>query len=101
MYFQTFSVTIDINIFDPDTNLGAKFFVSLYNLFTRAEPQSQMSWYCVDVLCNASRNLSARKALIDTYNFIPSLSRLLGDQLTDIKKKKLLKLLQVGIICRH
>lgn len=57
-----------------------------------------MSWYCVDLLCNASRNSSARIALINTYNFIPSLSRLLGDQLTDIKKKKLLKLMQVGII---
>lgn len=54
-----------------------------------------MSWYCVDVLCNACRNSSARKALIDTYNFIPSLSQLLGDQLTDVKKKKLLKLMQV------
>ncbi|XP_018566721.1 uncharacterized protein LOC108907489 [Anoplophora glabripennis] len=91
---QTFSVTIDINIFDPDTNLGVEFFICLYNLFVKTEPQSQMSWYCVDVLCNACRNTSARQALIDTYNFIPSLSQLLGDQLTDVKKKKLLKLMQ-------
>ncbi|CAH1155770.1 unnamed protein product [Phaedon cochleariae] len=91
---QTYSVSIDVSAFDPDTSLGAQFYVSLYELFTKLEPQSPMAWDCVDVLCNACRNCSARQALIDTYQFIPSLSKHLGDQLSNVKKKKLLRLMQ-------
>ncbi|KAJ8916377.1 hypothetical protein NQ315_005075 [Exocentrus adspersus] len=93
-HLQAFSMTIDVNIFDPDTPLGVKLYISLYDLFTKIEPQSQMSWYCVDMMTNACHNSSARQTLIHTCNFIPSLSRLLCDQLTCVKKKKLLKLIQ-------
>ncbi|XP_023024493.2 protein CIP2A [Leptinotarsa decemlineata] len=93
-FLQAYSVTIDASAFDPDTSLGSQFYVSLYELLTKLEPQSQMAWDCVDVLCNACRNCSARQALIDTYQFIPTLSRLLGDQLSNAKKKKLLRLMQ-------
>lgn len=85
-----------MSVFEPDTNLGAQFYVSLYELlFTNVDPQSKMAWNCVDVLCNACRNSSAKQALIDTYQFVPILSRMLGDQLDNLNKKKLLILLQV------
>ncbi|KAJ8965606.1 hypothetical protein NQ317_004365 [Molorchus minor] len=93
-YLQAFSVTTDVSIFDPEPNVGANFFFGLYQLFSKTEPHSQMAWYCVDVLTNACRNSSARRALIKTYNFIPYLARLLSDHLSVVKNKKLLKLMQ-------
>lgn len=84
-----------MSIFDPDFSLGAQFYVSLYELFTKLEPQSQIPWDCVDVLINACRNCSARQILINTYQFVPPLSRLLSDHISDVKKKKLLRLMQV------
>ncbi|XP_072393387.1 uncharacterized protein [Diabrotica undecimpunctata] len=93
-FLQAYSVTIDVSAFDPENGLGAQFYVSLHNLFTSLEPDSDMAWNCVDVLCNACRNASARQALIETYQFVPMLSKLLNDQLSTCKKKKLLVLLQ-------
>ncbi|XP_056635811.1 uncharacterized protein LOC130444604 [Diorhabda sublineata] len=93
-FLQAYSVTIDVSTFDPENGLGAQFYVSLYNLFTNLDPHSQMAWDCVDVLSNACRNSSARQALIDTYQFVPPLSRLLNDQLNLSKRKKVLILLQ-------
>lgn len=93
-FLQAYSVTIDVSTFDPENGLGAQFYVSLYNLFTNLDPHSQMAWDCVDVLSNACRNSSARQALIDTYQFVPPLSRLLNDQLSSSKRKKVLVLLQ-------
>lgn len=92
---QGLSVTIDISIFDPHSNLAAEFYVSLHELLKNVETISQIAWYCVDVLSNACRNPAARYALITTYQFIPSLSRLISDQLTLDKKIRLLKLMQV------
>ncbi|XP_019880385.1 uncharacterized protein LOC109608400 [Aethina tumida] len=93
-YLQGLSVTIDISIFDPHSNLAAEFYVSLHELLKNVETISQIAWYCVDVLSNACRNPAARYALITTYQFIPSLSRLISDQLTLDKKIRLLKLMQ-------
>lgn len=93
-YLQALSVTIDLSIFDPHTNIASEFFVSLYELMSKIEPRSQFTWHCVDVLSNACRNSAARLALIHTYQFLPSLSRILGDQITNEKKIRLLKLMQ-------
>lgn len=82
-------------MFDPDYTFGAQFYVSLYELFFKIDPQTQIAWDCVDVLSNACRLSSAREALIKTYQFLPSLARLLSDHLSSTKKKKLLKLMQV------
>lgn len=94
-HFQAYSVTIDLSVFDPNSNLGAQFYVSLYELLIKLDPESQMAWDCVDVLSNACKNCYAREALIKTYQFLPSLARLLYDHLSSLKKKKLLKLMQV------
>ncbi|CAH1968382.1 unnamed protein product [Acanthoscelides obtectus] len=93
-FLQAYSVTIDVNIFDPDKEYVAQFYVSLYELLSKLESHSQMIWDCVDVLSNAIRNCAAREALINTYQFGPLLARFLGDELTTMKKKTLLKLMQ-------
>ncbi|KAK9887752.1 hypothetical protein WA026_000067 [Henosepilachna vigintioctopunctata] len=93
-FLQALSVTIDLSIFDPHTNIASEFYVSLRDLMTKMEGRSSFAWYCVDVLSNACRNSSARLALIHTYQFIPSLARMLGDQISKEKKIRLLKLMQ-------
>ncbi|XP_060521990.1 uncharacterized protein LOC132699350 [Cylas formicarius] len=93
-YLQALSLSLELTIFDPHTNIAGQFFISLYDLFNTLEPRSLTSWYCIDVLSNACKNTSARESLIKNYNFIPCLARLIGDHLTTDKKTRLLKLMQ-------
>ncbi|KAF5292722.1 hypothetical protein FQR65_LT11190 [Abscondita terminalis] len=93
-HLQLISVTIDLSTFDPHTNIVAEFFVSLHELLSIIEPGSLLAWCCVNVLSAACKNSAARRALIHTYQFLPLLSRLLGNQLTDEKKLRLLTLMQ-------
>ncbi|XP_044272834.1 uncharacterized protein LOC123016480 [Tribolium madens] len=94
MHLQSLSVTIDLSIFDPHSTIAPQFFVSLYELMNKMEQRSSFAWNCVDVLSNVCRNPAARHALIHTYQFIPSLSRLLNDQLSNEKKVRILRLMQ-------
>ncbi|XP_063915878.1 uncharacterized protein LOC135131937 isoform X2 [Zophobas morio] len=94
MHLQSLSVTIDLSIFDPHSTIAPQFFVSLYELMNKMEQRSSFAWNCVDVLSNICRNPPARQALIHTYQFVPSLSRLLSDQLSNEKKIRLLRLMQ-------
>ncbi|RZC39779.1 CIP2A, partial [Asbolus verrucosus] len=94
MHLQSLSVTIDLSVFDPHSNIAPQFFVSLYELMNKMEVRSPFAWNCVDVLTNVCRNPAARHALIHTYQFIPSLSRLLSDQMSIEKKIRLLRLMQ-------
>lgn len=91
---QALSVTIDLSMFDPTTTVVSEFFVSLHELLTHLEPRSTIAWNCVEVLSNACRNPGTRNVLIHTYQFLSPLARLLGDQLTQEKKVKLLTLMQ-------
>ncbi|KAF5306252.1 hypothetical protein FQA39_LY08950 [Lamprigera yunnana] len=93
-HLQLISVTIDLSTFDPHTNIVSEFFVSLHELLTITEPGSQLAWCSVNVLGAACRNSAARNVLIHTYQFLPLLSRLLGNQVTPEKKIRLLTLLQ-------
>lgn len=58
------------------------------------EQRSTMAWNCVEVLSDACRNSAARSVIIQTYQFLSPLSRLLGDHLPYEKKVRLLNLLQ-------
>ncbi|XP_030745235.1 uncharacterized protein LOC115874273 isoform X2 [Sitophilus oryzae] len=93
-YLQALSLTLNLSIFDPHTNIAEKLFTSLYNLMNILEPRSLTSWYCVDLLINACKNHTARTALIKTYQFLPCLARLMGDQISPEKKTRLLRLMQ-------
>lgn len=93
-YLQALSLSLDLTIFDPHTNIAGKFFISIYDLMNILESRSLTSWYCVDVLLNACKNDTARRSLMKTYHFLPCLARLIGDQLTTDKKTRLLRLMQ-------
>ncbi|KAB0793288.1 hypothetical protein PPYR_12908 [Photinus pyralis] len=93
-HLQLLSVTIDLSTFDPHVSVVAEFFVSLHRLLSAVEPGSLLAWCSVNVLCVACKNAAARTALIHTYQFLPLLSRLLGNQLTMEKKLRLLTLMQ-------
>lgn len=60
------------------------------------DSKSNLIWCGVSVLQQACKNSATHKALIHTYQFLPILSRLLGDHLTREKKIKLLTLMQVS-----
>ncbi|CAG9766217.1 unnamed protein product [Ceutorhynchus assimilis] len=87
------SLSLDLNIFDPNSYIASKFFISIYNIMNALEPRSLTSWYCVDVLLNACKNASARRALMETYQFLPCLARIVGDQHTMDKNLRLLRLI--------
>lgn len=87
---------MDINTFDPNSSVVAEFFVSLHELMSNLESRSPLVWFAVTVLQQACRNQAAHRALIHTYQFLPILSRALGDHLTRDKKRKLLTLMQVS-----
>ncbi|XP_017785577.1 PREDICTED: uncharacterized protein LOC108568798 [Nicrophorus vespilloides] len=93
-HLQLLSVVIDISVFDPNTSIVCEFFVSLHELLNILEPRSTIAWCCVNVLAVACRNSAARHALIHTYQFIPALSRLLGDHLMNNKRTQLLLVMQ-------
>ncbi|XP_076246086.1 uncharacterized protein LOC143186346 [Calliopsis andreniformis] len=88
------SVSLDLSIFDPGTNIAAEFYVSLYELMNSLASRTTLIWNAVDVLQNACRNAAARQALIHTYKFAPILARLLEANLTSEKRIRVLKLLQ-------
>lgn len=70
-------MSLDLSIFDPGTSIAAEFYVSLHELMNALGSRSTLIWSAVDVLQNACRNTTARKALIHTYKFAPILARLL------------------------
>ncbi|XP_072765120.1 protein CIP2A homolog L [Anoplolepis gracilipes] len=88
------SVSLDLSVFDPGTNIAAEFYVSLYELMNSLGSRSTLIWSAVDVLQNACRNIPARQSLIHTYKFAPILARLLEANLTTEKRIRVLKLLQ-------
>ncbi|XP_018319002.1 uncharacterized protein LOC108732610 isoform X2 [Agrilus planipennis] len=91
---QLLSVSVDLSIFDPHTSIASEFYVSLYELLSNVEPRSPLAWCSVNVLSLACKNPASRHALIHTYQFLPLLSRLVGDHLTTEKKIRLLALMQ-------
>lgn len=88
--------TLDLNTFDPNSNVVAEFYVSLHELMGNLESKSNLVWCGISVLQQACKNQAAHQALIHTYQFLPILSKLLGDHLTREKKIKLLTLMQVN-----
>lgn len=98
MHFKALSVTSDLSVFDPHTNIAGKFYISVLDLMKILEPRSLTTWYCIDMLLNACKNTAAKQALLTIYQFLPSLSHMMSDQLTAEKKASLLKLMQ-SITC--
>lgn len=97
-FFQGLSLSLDLSLYDPDTNIAGRFFLSIYELMNHLEATSATSWYCIDVLLNCCKNSGARNALMTTYKFLPCLAKLMGDQLPAKKKVSLLRLMH-NITC--
>ncbi|KAK5641431.1 hypothetical protein RI129_009978 [Pyrocoelia pectoralis] len=93
-HLQLISEVVDSTIFDPHINLVIEFFVCLHELLSNLESGSLSTWSCVDVLSLVCKNSAARTVLIETYQFIPLLSRLLNNDLQKQKKLKILALMQ-------
>ncbi|KAB0793304.1 hypothetical protein PPYR_12924 [Photinus pyralis] len=93
-HLELINEAADLSIFDPHVNLVVEFFVCLHELLSNLEPGSFLVWPCIDVLTLACKNLSARMVLIQTYQFMPLLSRSLSNQLPKEKKLKILGLMQ-------
>jgi hypothetical protein len=85
-----------MGIFDPGSSVAAEFYVSLHELMSALEPRSGLIWCAIGVLQHACRNPAARHALIHTYKFAPILTRLLGADLIQDKRVRVLQLLQVS-----
>jgi hypothetical protein len=88
-------VTSDLSVFNPGNSVAAEFYVSLHELMSALEPSSGLIWCAIGVLQHACRNPAARRALIHTYRFVPILTTLLGTNLIQEKRIRVLQLLQV------
>jgi hypothetical protein len=84
-----------MSVFDPGSSIAAEFYVSVHELMSALESQSGLVWCAIGVLQHACRNPAARRALIHTYKFAPILTRLLGANLIQDKRVRVLQLLQV------
>jgi hypothetical protein len=84
-----------MSVFDPGNSVAAEFYVSLHELMSALEPKSGLVWCAIGVLQHACRNPAARCALVHTYRFAPILTRLLGSNLIQEKRIRVLQLLQV------
>jgi hypothetical protein len=84
-----------MSIFDPGSCVATEFYVTLHELMSTLEPSSGLVWCAIGVLHHACRNPAARHALIHTYKFAPILTRLLGANLIQDKRVRVLQLLQV------
>jgi hypothetical protein len=84
-----------MSVFDPGNSVAAEFYVSLHDLMSGLEPKSGLVWCAIGVLEHACHNPAARHALVHTYKFAPILTRLLGSNLIQEKKIRILQLLQV------
>ncbi|CAG9858738.1 unnamed protein product [Phyllotreta striolata] len=93
-FFQAYIATIDVSVYNPDDVYCAQFYVSVYELFKTVDPQSNIAWNCVDILTNACRNSHARIRLVESYQFVPVISRMLTTELDSSNKKRVLVLLQ-------
>lgn len=96
LFFQLLGLTQDLYTFDPHNSVAVQFFMSLHELMTTLDSKSNLMWCGVTVLQHACKNPATHKALIHVYQFLPILSKLLGDNLTREKKIKLLTLMQVS-----
>ncbi|XP_066586572.1 protein CIP2A homolog L [Prorops nasuta] len=84
----------DLHIFDPEKFIALEFYISLNELMNSLDSNSALMWSALNALQSVCRNVAAKQALIHTYKFTPTLTRLLEENLTTEKRKKVLRLLQ-------
>nr|XP_026499862.1 uncharacterized protein LOC113403501 [Vanessa tameamea] len=90
-YLGLIASSCDLSIFSPGRSEVCAFFSSLWRVMCDGRGPH---WAGVAVLARASVEPSARHALTHTYKFMPILSRLLLDTISNEKKIKLLSVMQ-------
>ncbi|CAG9792758.1 unnamed protein product [Diatraea saccharalis] len=90
-YLGLIASSCDLSIFSPGRSEVCAFFSSLWRVMCDGRGPH---WAGVAVLSRASIEPSARHALTHTYKFMPILSRLLSDSISNDKKIKLLSVMQ-------
>ncbi|RVE50032.1 hypothetical protein evm_005238 [Chilo suppressalis] len=90
-YLGLIASSCDLSIFSPGRSEVCAFFSSLWRVMCDGRGPH---WAGVAVLSRASIEPNARHALTHTYKFMPILSRLLSDSISNDKKVKLLSVMQ-------
>ncbi|KAL0861655.1 hypothetical protein ABMA27_009146 [Loxostege sticticalis] len=90
-YLGLIASSCDLTIFSPGRSEVCAFFSSLWRVMCDGRSPH---WAGVAVLSRAAIEPSARHALTHTYKFMPILSRLLSDSISNDKKIKLLSVMQ-------
>ncbi|XP_061380703.1 uncharacterized protein LOC116775280 [Danaus plexippus] len=90
-YLGLIASSCDLTIFSPGRSEVCAFFSSLWRVMCDARGPH---WAGVAVLARAAIESSTRHALTHTYKFMPILSRLLSDNISNDKKIKLLSVMQ-------
>ncbi|CAH2097776.1 unnamed protein product [Euphydryas editha] len=90
-YLGLIASSCDLSIFSPGRSEVCAFFSSLWRVMRDGRGPH---WAGIAVLARASVEPSARHALTHTYKFMPILSQLLSDTISNDKKIKLLSVMQ-------
>ncbi|XP_045455593.1 cingulin [Melitaea cinxia] len=90
-YLGLIASSCDLSIFSPGRSEVCAFFSSLWRAMRDGRGPH---WAGIAVLARASVEPSARHALTHTYKFMPILSQLLSDTISNDKKIKLLSVMQ-------
>ncbi|XP_030381936.1 uncharacterized protein LOC115629583 [Scaptodrosophila lebanonensis] len=88
------STKIQPHCFAPTHLELAKFFVDLQALMSALDDESDALWACVALLQHCSRNLEARRAIVEQYCYVPVLSYLLVRTTRPERVHRLMLLLQ-------
>lgn len=88
------STAIQPQHFAPGNLEVSKFYIDLHAVMGSLSIDSDALWACLAVLQHCSKNLEARKAIVDEYRFIPLLTFLLKRLQAGDKQLRVLTLLQ-------
>uniref|UniRef100_A0A0A1WDC2 Protein CIP2A homolog n=1 Tax=Zeugodacus cucurbitae TaxID=28588 RepID=A0A0A1WDC2_ZEUCU len=88
------STTVQPQLFNPLQLETSKLFIDLHAVMGTLAADSDALWACVALLQHLSRNLTARRALVEDFRFVPLLSFVLKRSHGQEKIQKLLTLIQ-------
>ncbi|XP_067624067.1 protein CIP2A [Eurosta solidaginis] len=86
--------TVQPHHFNPAQLETSKLFIDLHAVMGNLAADSDALWACVTLLQQISRNLTARRALVDDFRFVPLLAFVLKRSHGQEKIQKILTLLQ-------
>ncbi|XP_017463946.1 PREDICTED: uncharacterized protein LOC108357370, partial [Rhagoletis zephyria] len=88
------STTVQPQLFNPAQLETSKLFIDLHAVMGNLATDCDALWACVALLQHLSRNLTARRALVEDFRFVPLLAFVLKRSHGQEKVQKLLTLMQ-------